>query len=398
MMSKSDMQTFDFDIETDRRGTHSDKWDNMFAKYGVSPDTGLAMWVADTDFQAPPAVLSCLDDMVSHGVFGYYGNDAPYFEAISGWMSRRHNWQVAPEHIHTTHGLGNGIALCLQAFSEIGDGVIILTPVYHAFARIIKASGRDLREVDMPLEAGRYVLDFDALEAALTGNEKIFLLCSPHNPGGRIWTSEELEMIVAFCERHDLILMSDEIHHDLILPGHKHVSMPVAVPESLPRLVMLTAATKTFNLPAGLTGNVIIQDSMLRRQYQTVQKALAIGGNAFGMRMAEAAYAHGDSWVNSLCAYLGENERLFRSGLEAIPGVSVMQSEATFLSWVDFSGLGMEMAEVLDRVQRRAEIAPNLGETFGASGANFLRFNIGTQRSRIEDAVKRLQSAFSDIQ
>ena len=280
-MNTNDLNNFDFDTPIDRRGTHSDKWDNMYEKYGVSPDTGLAMWVADTDFQAPPAVLKCLEEMTAHGVLGYYGDQDPYFEAICGWMSRRHNWQITPEQIHTTHGLGNGIALCLEAFSDAGDGVVILTPVYHAFARIIKASGRDLRDVDMSLENGRYMLDMDALEAALTGNEKIFLLCSPHNPGGRVWSVAELQMIAAFCEKHDLILISDEIHHDLILPGHKHVAMPVAVPDIQHRLVMLTATTKTFNLASGLTGNVIIPDERLRRQYQKVQRALAIGGNAF---------------------------------------------------------------------------------------------------------------------
>ena len=392
------MTKFDFDTLIDRCDTHSNKWDDMHKNYGVSAEDGLAMWVADMDFRPPPAVLSCLSDMVSHGVFGYYGNEDSYLDAICGWMARRHNWQVQPDHIHSVHGLGNGIALCLEAFCAPGDGVMVLTPVYHVFARIIKASGRDLRSVDMILEKGRYELDLDAMEAALKGNEKIFLLCSPHNPGGRVWSVMELQQIADFCERHDLILMSDEIHHDLIMPGYKHVAMPVAVPDISHRLVMLTAATKTFNLPAMLTGNIIISDTALRRRFQSVLSALAIGGNAFGKQMAEAAYLHGDAWLDALKPYLAENHRLFKDGIEAIPGIKAMVADATFLSWVDFSGLGMDRAEILERIQGRAKIAPNHGETFGTAGADFMRFNLGTQRARVSEAIRRLQSAFGDLQ
>lgn len=392
------MTEFDFDTIIDRRGTHSMKWDDMEAHYGVSPEDGLGMWVADMDFSSPPAVQACLQNMVSHGVFGYYGDPKTYLESICSWMSRRHNWQIEPSDIHTVHGLCNGIALCLDAYSNAGDGVIILTPVYHAFARVINAAGRDLREVDLSLNEGRYDLDFDAMEAALKGNEKIILLCSPHNPGGRIWTVAELQQIADFCERHDLILLSDEIHHDLIIPGKTHTAMPVAVPDIMHRLVMLTATSKTFNLPGGLTGNVIIQDPALRRLFQASQKAMAISGNAFGQQMAEAAYTYGEAWLDALCAYLAENHLLFKEGIESIPGVHVMQADATYLSWVDFRGLGMSKAQLVERIQGRARIAPNHGETFGAAGDGFMRFNMGTQQARISEAIRRLQDAFSDIQ
>lgn len=392
------MASFDFDTVIDRRQTHSDKWDMMQAKYGVSADTGLAMWVADMDFRPPAKVLDQLQEMQSHGVLGYYGDDSSYRQAICSWMSRRHSWQVEPDWIHTTHGLGNGIALCLQAFTEPGEGVMILTPVYHAFERIIKAAGRQAVSVDLALEEGLFQLDFASMEAALTGNERMLLFCSPHNPGGRVWTKSELQAVAQFCQRHNLICVCDEIHHDIVLPQHQHIAMPVAAPDLTSQLVMLSATTKSFNLAGGLTGNVIIADPELRRRFRAVQAALAIEGNAFGKQMAEAAYNHGDEWMDALCQYLAENAQLFKEGLEQIPGVSVMELQATYLCWVDFSALGMEMDEVIHRVQSDAEIAASHGITFGKAGAHYLRFNIAMARSQITESIRRLQTAFADIQ
>ena len=390
---------FDFDEIIDRRGTHCAKWDMMEKLYGVPPDDGLAMWVADMDFRPPAAVAAALAAEVAHGVFGYYGDERRYRAAITGWMARRHGWEIDPEAIFTTHGLVNGLAIVLQAFSEPGDGVILFTPVYHAFHRILAANRREI--VQSPLvirEDGRFAMDLDALAAALTGREKIVVLCSPHNPGGRVWSRDELRALADFCRAHDLLLVSDEIHHDLVLPGNRHLAMPLAAPDCLDRLVMLTATTKTFNIAGSLTGNVIIPDPALRERFAAAHLASGTHANRFGAIMATAAYEQGDAWVDALCGYLAGNAEIFRAGVAAIPGVRPMPLDATYLAWVDFAGTGMTPAEFTARVETGARIAPSHGDAFGKGGETCLRFNLATPRARIEDAVQRLQAAFADLQ
>lgn len=388
-----------FDKIIDRRGTHSTKWDMMGKLYGVSPDSGIAMWVADMDFHPPQAVQDALQKALDHGVYGYFGDDSAYRAAICWWMENRHDWQVDPAHIFTTHGLVNAVGLCLHTWTQPGDGVVLFTPVYHAFARTIHAAGRRVVECPLALMDGRYEMDFDAADAQMTGAERMLILCSPHNPGGRVWTAEELRGVSDFCARHDLLLVSDEIHHDLVMPGYRHTPMPLAAPEIQERLVMLTAASKTFNLAGTHCGNVIIPDENLRRQFATTLAALGISPNSFGLHAVTAAYSpQGAEWVDALCAYLDTNRKLFDDGINAIPGLRSMPLEATYLAWVDFADTGMDVAEFTARVEREAQIAANHGPTFGTGGTSFLRFNLGAPRSVIEDAVARLQRAFSDLQ
>jgi cystathionine beta-lyase len=388
-----------FDRIIDRRGTHSNKWDMMESLYGVKPDDGIAMWVADMDFAPPACVQAAVEKMAAHGVYGYFGDYRPYQEAITWWMKTRHGWAVDPKSIFTTHGLVNGTALCVDAFTRPGDGVVLMTPVYHAFARVIKAAGRQVVECRLKTEAGRYEMDFAAWDAQMTGAERMLILCSPHNPGGRVWTAEELRGVADFAKRHDLILMSDEIHHDLVYPGHKHLVMANAAPDIADRLVMMTATTKTFNLAGGLSGNVIIGDEGLRKRFGERMMAMGISPNAFGIHMATAAYSpEGAAWVDALMAYLDGNRTIFDEGIGQIPGLSSMRLEATYLAWVDFAGTGMAAAEFTRRVEKDARIAANHGATFGAGGESFLRFNIGTRRALVVEAVARLQKAFGDLQ
>ncbi len=388
-----------FDKVIDRRGTHCYKWDMMETLYGVPADSGLAMWVADMEFAPPAVVQQAVEEMARHGIYGYFGDDRAYLDAIRWWMETRHGWKVARDEIFTTHGLVNGAALCIDAFTKAGDGVVLLTPVYHAFSRVIKAAGRNVVECRLKQVAGRYEMDFDAWDAQMTGAETMLILCSPHNPGGRVWTQAELKGVAAFCQRHDLILVSDEIHHDLVYPGHTHMVMPNAAPEVSDRLVMMTAATKTFNIAGAHIGNVIIPDPSLRKRFSARMMALGISPNSFGLHMATAAYSpDGAAWVDQLMTYLDENRRIFDLGVAAIPGLASMPLEATYLAWVDFTGTGMTPAEFSDRVATQAKIATNHGATFGAGGENFLRFNLAAPRSVIEDAVLRLKFAFSDLQ
>lgn len=388
-----------FDEEIDRIGTHSSKWDTMQPLYGVPVADGIPMWVADMDFRPPPAVQRAVERMAAHGVYGYFGDDTAYLSAIRWWMATRHGWEVAADAIFTTHGLVNGTGLCVQAFTAPGDAVCLMTPVYHAFARVIRAAGRKVRELPLDMAGGRQVLDLARWDAAMTGAERVLILCSPHNPGGRVWTPDELRAVAAFAERHDLILMSDEIHHDLVFPGHRHTPMPVAAPGSLPRLVMMTATTKTFNIAGAHLGNIIIPDEALRARFAAVHAAMGISPNAFGMHMATAAYSPGGAeWVDALMAYLDGTRALFDAGVNAIPGVRSMPLEGTYLAWVDFAGTGMSRDEFTARVEKTARICANHGHTFGTGGETFLRFNLATPRATVARAVARLQDAFADLQ
>ncbi|PVA10896.1 aminotransferase [Pelagivirga sediminicola] len=387
-----------FDEIIDRVGTHSSKWDMMEPIYGVSPDGGIPMWVADMDFRPPQCVSDAVRAMHDHGIYGYFGDEGAYRAAIQWWMKERHGWALDKDAIFTTHGLVNGTAMCVDAFTQPGDGVVLMTPVYHAFARVIKAAGRRVVECPLALEAGKYRMDFDAWDAQMTGNERMLILCSPHNPGGRVWTRAELNGVADFARRHDLILVSDEIHHDLVMPGHTHVPM-ANIDDVEDRLVMMTATTKTFNIAGSHTGNVIIPDTGMRARFAARMAAMGLSANSFGLFMTEAAYSpQGAAWVDALIGYLDGNRKVFDEGVNAIPGISSMALESTYLAWVDFAGTGMSRDEFTQRVQKDARIAANHGPTFGSGGESYLRFNLATPRARVIEAVERLQAAFRDLQ
>ncbi|TWI34446.1 MalY/PatB family protein [Paracoccus sulfuroxidans] len=394
------MSTPNFDEDIDRLGTQCSKWDDMQAIYGVDPRTGISMWVADMDFRPPAAVQKSVEDMAAHGVYGYPGAHGPYLDAIRWWMKNRHDWEVQPEWILTAHGLVNGTALCVDAFTQPGDGVVLMTPVYHAFARVVRAAGREVVELPLTQKDGLYAMDWDRWEGMLTGKEKMLILCSPHNPGGRVWTPEELREVAAFCERHNLLLISDEIHHDLVMPGGQgHTVLANAAPEVRNRLITLTAATKTFNIAGAHIGNMIVSDPDLRKKLTQKMAAMGISPGLFGLNMVAAAYSpEGAEWVDALVAYLDGNRQIFDAAVNAIPGLRSMPLQSTYLAWVDFSGTGMDQAEIERRIAQGAGIAANHGPTFGEGGQQFMRFNLATPRARVEEAGRRLTAAFSDLQ
>ena len=389
----------DFDEVIDRRGTHSSKWDTMEELYGVSPDSGLSMWVADMDFRAPKIIQEKLHGINSHGIYGYYGDYKEYNNSIKWWMKNRHNWEIDTSWIFTTHGLVNGTGLCIDAFTKPGDGIILFTPVYYQFSNLVEAARRKVVECPLKLIDNHYHFDFVAYERNLSGDEKMVILCSPHNPGGRVWTKNELQEVAKFAKKHDLVLVSDEIHHDLVYPNKSHTVMPIANPSVCDRLVMMTATTKTFNIAGAHSGNVIIPNPNLRQKFSQRIKALGISPNSFGLFMATAAYSpEGAQWLDELLHYIDGNRVIFDKEVNKIPGLSSMPLEGTYLAWVDFSGTGMEEEEFIYRVQEKAKIAVNHGSTFGTGGEKFLRFNLATPRTLVVEATKRLKDAFSDLQ
>lgn len=384
-----------FDEKINRIGSHSLKWDMLESFYGMKPEESLSMWVADMDYKPPQSVNEALQTSIDHGVHGYFGDEREHHQAIINWMQARHQWSVESDWISTTHGLVQATALCVQAFTNTNDGVILFTPVYHAFAKIITTNQREVIESPLELNNGRYVMNLEKLASQLQGHEKMMILCSPHNPGGRVWSVEELQEVAIFCQKHDLVLVSDEIHHDLVYPPAKHTVMANAAPEAVSRLVMLTATTKTFNIAGGLTGNVIIQDEDLRKQFLQAHHASGTSANRYGVLMATAAYQGGEEWLNQLIDYLNENRRLLDAAIKNIAGLESMPMDATYLAWVNFKKTGLSTEQVIERVEKQAAIATNHGAMFGQGGEGYLRFNFACRREVVEEAIKRLQQVFA---
>lgn len=383
-----------FDEKINRIGSHSLKWDMLESFYGMKPEDSLSMWVADMDFRPPQSVSDALQGAVDHGVHGYFGDESKHHQAIINWMQTRHQWTVEADWISTVHGLVQGTALCVQAFTQPDEGVILFTPVYHAFAKIIKANNREVIESPLELEHGRYEMNLEKLASQLKGHEKLMILCSPHNPGGRVWSVDELKQVAAFCQRHNLTLVSDEIHHDLVYSPAKHTVMSNAAPDIIPQLVMLTATTKTFNIAGGLSGNVIIQDAQLRQQFLKAHSASGTSANRYGVLMATAAYEGGADWLDQLREYLDGNRRLLDEAIKGITGLESMPMDATYLAWVNFEKTGLSTEQVIERVEKQAAIATNHGAMFGQGGEGYLRFNFACQREVVEQAIERLRWVF----
>lgn len=388
--------SFDFDRVINQRNTHSLKWDAMDSRLGLSHPDMLPMWVADMDFAAPAEVADMLRLIADRGVFGYFGDDRDYKRAVCDWMATRHQFDVDPDWITTSHGVVAAIGTALHSFSQPDDGVVIFSPVYHVFGNTIRAAGRQVIESPLNLVQGRYEMDLDGLATQIDAKTKLVILCSPHNPGGRVWSRQELIDLCKFCEAHDLLLISDEIHLDLVYEGHRHCVTANAYPDIADRLITLTAASKTFNLAASMTGNVMISNAQLRETFMTTVKGTgSYSPNRVGIEMVTAAYTHGAPWLDSLLPYLKANRDRFDEAMSRIiPGVRSMKLEATYLAWCDFSETGYSADEVVHRVQDVARIAINKGPIFGIGGDHWLRFNLACPRATLEDAIGRLESAF----
>lgn len=385
----------DFDEKIDRTHTNSLKWDSMEKLYGVNAKDGLAMWVADMDFKAPEAVNASIAELSKHGVHGYFGDDSGYKAALAGWMKRKHGWHIENSWSAETHGLGSAIGMAIRAFSRPNDEVILFTPVYHSFARIIKANNRLVKESQLSIKNGIYTFNLTELKNSMSGKEKILLFCSPHNPGGRIWTVEELQELTTFCRNNDLILICDEIHADLTYPDFKHKTLIANVPDAKSCSVVMVSTTKPFNLSGGEMGSVIIPDQNLRKKFNLIHEATGKTPNRIGMKMGEAAYRHGEQWLSELILYLEKNKNCLESGLESIPGFEMMPLQSTYLAWINFEKTGLSPAEFYRLLFKEAKIAANIGSSFGSGGENFVRINFACRRAIVEDAIERLNKTFA---
>ena len=388
-----------FDDPIDRRGTHCNQWDRMEQLYGVSPADGLAMWTADSDYATAPCVIEAIRKAADHGVFGYVAIYDDYLKAVQWWMKTRHGWDIETDWVLTAQGLGNAIALCLDVWTRPGDRVVTFNPVYMEFQSKVERAGRQIVQCPLKRVGDRYELDLEDAQSRLDGSEKMLIWCSPQNPSGRVWTKAELRAVADFAKRNDLLLISDEIHHDLVYPGQTFLPMHVVAPDITDRLVVLTAASKTFNIAGQRTGNMIIPDPGLRRAMVQRLNTLDYKPSTLSLFMIEAAYSpEGALWADAQIAHLDRNRRTFDAAIAAIPGLTSIPLESTYLAWVDFSGTGMSHAEFSDRVLTQAKIAPSDGPSFGPGGETFLRFNLAKPHAFVVEACKRLTAAFSDLQ
>jgi cysteine-S-conjugate beta-lyase len=389
---------FDFDRVIERRGTHASKWDMMARLSGIDAPDAIPMWVADMEFAAPPGVTEALAAETKRATHGYYANTGSWAAALVEWMARRHGLKLDPDWVSPTPGIVSGLGLILQAMSAPGDEVVVFPPAYHAFRRIILANERRILDAQLVEANGRYVMDLDALHRKLTARTRIVFFCSPHNPGGTVWRSEEIRALAAFCARHDLILVSDEIHCDLIFAGARHTPTLTAAPEIADQLITCVAATKTFNLAGAHVGACIATNRALKQRLDQRIAACGLASyNRFGMIATEAAWLTGEAWLNALLPYLAASRDLFHARIElAAPGARAMRLEATYLAWVNFANTGLSPEDVAGRVKDRARIFASPGPQFGPGGETWLRFNFATPRPILMEALARLDEAFGD--
>ncbi len=387
--------TFDFNAEVTRRGTGSIKWDFLEAFFGK--DDLQPMWVADMDFKAPPEILSPILKRAAHGVFGYTAKTDQFYSAVVNWFSRRYHWSIEKEWIVTTPGVVPAINLAIQEFTESGDGVIIQSPVYFPFKDSIELNGRKLLDNRLILKNNRYEINWADLEKKAEDAEML-LFCSPHNPVSRVWTVNELKKLEAVCQKHNLVLFSDEIHADIVFKPSVHTPSAAFSRKLADRTISAFATSKTFNL-AGLQLSInIIPSEQIRKRFKLSLERLHMNmSNVFGIVGTQAAYEHGDNWLDQLLPYLQENCITVRDYLETnIPEIRVIEPEGTFLLWLDCRKLGFTDEELAAFFVQKAGLALTNGILFGPGGSGFMRMNIGCPRHAVIAGLEKLKRAMTD--
>jgi cysteine-S-conjugate beta-lyase len=391
------MKKYNFDEIIDREGTNSIKYDAREKNFH-SKDV-LPLWVADTDFKTPDFIVNAIKKRAEHEIFGYSFKPDSYFESIKGWMKRRHKWDIKKEWISFSPGVVAGLTLAIEAFSEPGEEVIVQPPVYYPFFDCIKNTRRKLVENPLKPDKGRYSFDLDDLKSKITKNTKIIILCNPQNPGGMVRKQEELEDIARICLDNDIMIISDEIHSDLVFQGHRHIPLASISDKVAEKSVVLMAPSKTFNVAGLSTSVVIIPDKTNLNRYNHKLDTGHLGmGNIFGTVALEAAYTYGDEWLDQQLVYLWENYIFLEKFIEKhLPLVDIMKPEATYLIWLDFRKYGMNDKELFSFIINKAKVALNDGGRFGTGGNGCMRLNIGCPRSFLAMALNRLKEAFANI-
>lgn len=385
---------FDFDQCTERRGTHSFKWDSEQMKQ--DPQL-LPLFVADMDFKTAPCVIEALQECVDHGIFGYTQVWDEYYEALTGWMKRRHDWDIEKEWILPFPGIVPAIKLAIRVFTKPDDEILVFKPVYYPFDKSIEMNHRSMVEFQLDEANGEYSIDFEKLEKLLQEkNIKMLIFCNPHNPIGRVWRRDELEQLGKLCLKYGVFVFSDEIHMDFTYGNHPFIPMLAACPELKKQIIAATAPSKTFNLAGLSVSNLIIPEHHNFELLKAEMDASGISSpNVFGLRAAEAAYSHGDEWLDELLSYLEGNFDFMRDWFAAnMPQITMKKPEGLYLAWVDFRNLGLDENELEDFMLHEAHVWLDEGYIFGHGGEGYERFNCACPRSVLEETLNRIKTAW----
>lgn len=386
---------YDFDTPIDRTHTWSIKHD--FKKENRKADDILPLWVADMDFRSPDSVVEALKKAVDHGIFGYSRADESYFDAVAAWYQKRHHLTLQPEWMTCTPGIVFALSIAVRAFTQEGDAVLIQPPVYHPFSRAILRNKRTLVENPLVLKDGHYEMDLEDLEQkVLDEHVKLMILCNPHNPVGRVWTREELTALADICLRHHVYVISDEIHGDFVWQGHEQTPYASISEEACLHSMMCTAPSKTFNLAGMATSNLFIPDPEMRRKFRS--ELLDVGQenmNRLGLFACRAAYEGGGEWLDQLIGYLAGNLALVRDFCKnRVPQIQLVEPEGTYLAWLDCRELGMTDDELMAFFSDEAKVWLDPGTHSGEQGSGFMRFNLGSSRSVIAQALDQIEAAW----
>lgn len=388
---------WNFDENVEREGTFCVKYDlrkEIFGKHDVIP-----MWVADMDFKTPEFVITAIRKRLDHEICGYSFRPPEYFTTISAWMKNRHGWIIDNDWICFSPGIVPALNFCTLAYTKPGDSIIVQPPVYFPFFSAVEAHGRKLIFNNLKESDGKYRMDFEQLMKIITPDTRMIMISNPHNPVGRIWTREELETLADICLRNNILILSDEIHSDLVMPGYKHIPLASLSEEIASKTITLIAPSKTFNLAGLSTSSVIISNPELRKSFNVIVENLHVGnGNLFGTIASVSAYTHGQEWLEQLITYLSGNIRIVEDFCrERIPQIIPVTTEATYMIWLDCRKLGMKGRELNSFFINQAGVGLNEGSTFGNGGEGYMRMNVATTRKTLHKALEQIEKAVSDL-
>ena len=385
--------SFNFDEIITREGTRSVKFGLRKAKFGRT--NLLPMWVADMDFRTPGFITDAVKKRATHEIYGYSFRPDEYYESIIDWIKKQHSWNIEREWITFCPGVVPALNLAIMAYTNPGEKVIVQPPVYFPFFSVVKNNNRKLVNNQLLYKNGNYTINFENLEKEAAKGAKLLLLCNPHNPVGRAWTEEELKKLAEICINHDILIISDEIHSDLILPGNKHIPTAGISETIANHVVTCMAPSKSFNLAGLATSSVIISNPSVREKFNLMMEQLHIGGgNIFGIEASIAAYSNGKEWIEKMLEYVNDNMNLVYNYCRGnIPLIKPVKAEATYLIWLDCSDLGMDDISLHKFMIEKAGLGLNDGQTFGPGGSGFQRMNLACPRSVVDKALWQLAEA-----
>lgn len=383
-----------FNEGVNRLGTNAVKYDKYKENFNTNEDDIIPMWIADMDFKTCDEITKALQNKLSTGNLGYDTVNG-YYESVVKWMKNRHNVDINVEDVVYTPGVVTAINFLLKILIKENDKVLVQSPVYHSFFRVLNENKCDVVQSELFIKDNRYEIDFDEFENKISTGVKVLILCNPHNPIGRVWTKEELERIVEICESYKVFIISDEIHSDLVFKGYKHTSLTTVAPYYKDNIVTLTAPSKTFNLAGLYVSNAIITDEKLRNRYKEL---FSTTPNVLGAEALIAAYNKGETWLEELLEYIESNYNyVLKFVNENIPKIKVIKQEGTFLTWLDCRKLGLSDEELERFFLEKAKLALSTGTAFGKGGSGFMRMNIGCPISTVKEALERLKNAVDNI-